>query len=87
MKSKILISSLCLCAALVGTSCSSQNQATNNQHAGMNHSGSNTPANHQGTNHKGMDHGAMNHSDMQSSPNAASAPYDLQFLDTMIAHL
>jgi len=28
----------------------------------------------------------MDHSMMQSSPNAASAPYDLQFLDTMTAH-
>ena len=28
----------------------------------------------------------MTHMDMQSAPNAASAPYDLQFLDTMIAH-
>ncbi|MEJ7698890.1 MAG: DUF305 domain-containing protein [Pyrinomonadaceae bacterium] len=27
-----------------------------------------------------------NHSDMKSSPNAASAPYDLQFLDTMTHH-
>ena len=52
----------------------------------MNHTGSNTTANHQGMNHEGMDHGTMNHSDMQSSPNAATAPYDLQFLDTMIAH-
>ena len=29
---------------------------------------------------------AMLHSDMQSAPNAATAPYDLQFLDTMTAH-
>jgi uncharacterized protein (DUF305 family) len=28
----------------------------------------------------------MNHGAMQSSPNAASAPYDLQFLDTMVSH-
>jgi len=28
----------------------------------------------------------MNHGAMQSSPNAANAPYDLQFLDTMTAH-
>ncbi len=33
------------------------------------------------SNMAGMDHGAM-----QSSPNAASAPYDLQFLDTMMHH-
>ncbi|HVF47275.1 MAG TPA: DUF305 domain-containing protein [Pyrinomonadaceae bacterium] len=28
----------------------------------------------------------MDHSAMKSSPNAANAPYDLQFLDTMSAH-
>jgi uncharacterized protein (DUF305 family) len=37
-------------------------------------------------NHSGMDHSKMDHSAMKSSPNAASAPYDLQFLDTMIVH-
>lgn len=26
------------------------------------------------------------HTDMQTAPNASSAPYDLQFIDTMIAH-
>lgn len=31
-------------------------------------------------------HDAMSHSTMQSAPNAAAQPYDLQFLDTMIAH-
>lgn len=30
--------------------------------------------------------GHMNHGDMKSAPGAANAPYDLQFLDTMIAH-
>ena len=36
--------------------------------------------------HSGMDHSKMDHSNMKSSPNAATAPYDLQFLDTMSAH-
>ena len=36
--------------------------------------------------HSKMDHSKMDHSTMASSSNAASAPYDLQFLDTMIAH-
>jgi len=43
--------------------------------------------------HSKMDHGtdsavdhSMDHSNMASSPGAANAPYDLQFLDTMIAH-
>ncbi len=30
--------------------------------------------------------GGMDHSRMQSSPGAANAPYDLQFIDTMTAH-
>ncbi|MBA4125096.1 MAG: DUF305 domain-containing protein [Acidobacteria bacterium] len=30
--------------------------------------------------------GMMNRSDIKSSPNAASQPYDLQFIDTMSAH-
>ena len=30
--------------------------------------------------------GAMDHSKMESSPGAAEAPHELQFLDTMIAH-
>ena len=37
-------------------------------------------------NHDAMNHSGMNHANMKSSPNAASAPYDLQFLDTMMAH-
>ena len=32
------------------------------------------------------DMSAMNHNEMKSSPNAASQPYDLQFLDTMTHH-
>jgi uncharacterized protein (DUF305 family) len=40
--------------------------------------------------HNSMDHSKMDHRNMghpmESSPNAASAPYDLQFIDTMIAH-
>jgi len=46
---------------------------------GMNH---NQMMNDNSMNHNGM----MNHSEMKSSPNAASAPYDLQFLDTMTHH-
>lgn len=46
----------------------------------------NTSANHSGMDHNTMDHSKMDHSEMKSSPNAANAPYDLQFLDTMIVH-
>jgi uncharacterized protein (DUF305 family) len=37
--------------------------------------------------HNSMGHGnSADHSEMQSSPNASSAPLDLQFIDTMIVH-
>jgi uncharacterized protein (DUF305 family) len=36
--------------------------------------------------HKSMDHSRMDHGEMVSSPGAAAAPYELQFIDTMIAH-
>ena len=41
---------------------------------------------HSQMDHSSMDHSQMDHSQMQSSPGAAEAPYDLQFIDTMIAH-
>ena len=36
--------------------------------------------------HAGMDHSKMDHSAMKSSPDAAAADYDLQFIETMIVH-
>jgi uncharacterized protein (DUF305 family) len=36
--------------------------------------------------HAGHDMSGMGHSEMTSDPNAASQPYDLQFIDTMSAH-
>lgn len=42
-----------------------------------------------GMNHNSMTMNSnmpMNHSEMKSDANAASAPYDLQFIDTMTAH-
>jgi uncharacterized protein (DUF305 family) len=81
MKTKILILSLCIGAVITGVSCSNQNQRANNQAANGNTA---LAADH--SNHQNMDHGTMSHSEMQSSPDAAKAPFDLQFLDTMIAH-
>ena len=65
------------------------NQTTSNgnsaaNHGGM-HNGASNSMNHNSmpmnSNMSGMDHGSM-----QSSPNAASQPYDLQFIDTMTNH-
>ena len=66
-------------------------------HSAMNSNGSvqsdahDNPSKYEAANHAGMNHGAtnhegMNHSAMQSAPNAAAQTFDLQFLDTMIAH-
>ncbi len=41
---------------------------------------------HSTTDHSTMDHSSMDHSQMESSPGAAEAPLELQFLDTMIVH-
>ncbi len=52
-----------------------------------NHNGSiHTDANHNSTKRDPSEQDSMNHSEMNSAPNAANAAYDLQFLDTMIAH-
>ena len=55
--------------------------ASSNTNLMMNMNGNNM-MNNSSMNHNGM----MNHSDMKSSPNAASQPYDLQFIDTMTHH-
>ena len=69
----IILTTVALALVAFAVGCGTQTKTTNdNSHAGMDH---NT-----------MNHGNMDHSMMQSSPNAASAPYDLQFLDTMSAH-
>ena len=87
MKTNILIALISL-VAIIGGACGSQNHQANhssgghnNSHQGMNHNSSDTRANNQA-----MDHSSMDHSEMKSSPNASTAPYELQFIDTMIAH-
>ncbi len=65
------------------------NNSANVDHSKMDHNSmdhnsmpmnSNTPSN------SNMNHNSMNHSAMKSDTNAAAAPYDLQFIDTMIHH-
>ena len=92
MKTKLLIAVLFLITAF-GGACSSQSSSTNgNSHSGMNHNSTNSNSmnsssmNSNSTDHQNMNHEGMDHSEMKSSPNAAAAPFDLQFLDTMIAH-
>lgn len=98
MKNKLLTAFICAAAA-IGAACEqpATNTATSNNTANnsaMNQNG----MNHNGMDHANMNHSNMNqnantaaamphdHSMMESAPNAASAPYDLQFLDTMAMH-
>lgn len=41
---------------------------------------------HETSHREPMTHDANSHATMQTAPNAAAQPFDLQFLDTMIAH-
>jgi uncharacterized protein (DUF305 family) len=87
----ILNLSLAIAAGVFASAC--QNQATSNNAgqtnvnhdmsnmSNMNHDMSNMPMNHDMSNMQG--HDMMN---MNSDPGAAQAPYDLQFLDSMIHH-
>jgi|SRR5690606_11245066 len=88
MRAAILVLVLSVAAvAFVGCG-----QGTNND-GPMNHNSmamnSNSMTNMNGMNHNSMpmnSNTSMDHSQMKSAPNAASAPFDLQFIDTMTAH-
>ncbi len=41
---------------------------------------------HSTVDHSASDHGSMDHAKLESSPGAADAPLELQFIDSMIAH-
>lgn len=78
----ILLFALIGSVILLSWACTSQPAAPN---AAVSHAANNsTAANSAG--HQGMNHGGMDHAGMASSPNAVSAAYDLQFLDTMSHH-
>ena len=88
MKTLFLLATLVFAAVgLVGCGQSGSNANSMNHNSMMKNSNSSMNMN-------GMDHNSMpmnsnmsmDHSEMKSSPNAASQPYDLQFIDTMTAH-
>ena len=83
MKITILFAAALLSAAMI-MACGSQapvNNTNSNAAAGDNIAA--TPSN---SVHGNMMHDRMDPAMVQSSANAASAPYDLQFIDTMSAH-
>lgn len=63
---------LLVSAAVIGSACDAAKNSNSVDHSKMDHGN--------------MNHQAMDHSKMKSSPDAAKAPYDLQFIDTMIEH-
>lgn len=92
----LLLALATLSGAVACSSTSTAPETTSNTNAtsnANNNASAASPTIATNSNMSGMDHGntnahtsGMNHSMMQSSPNAASQPYDLQFLDTMMAH-
>lgn len=71
-----------LLGAFLTFGCSTHSEHDGHDHSGHDHSAhSNTANNSAHTDHAGMDH-----STMASSPGAADAPLELQFIDTMIVH-
>lgn len=82
--SRLFFAASSLAIAIVAAGCGSTNEpsAANgnaNRQAAAAASPSATPA-------AAHDMGGMDHGKIGTSPNAASAPYDLQFVDTMIVH-
>ena len=85
----VVLSMATIAFAACGQNATNSNSAMN--HGGMNHNSmnSNSSMNMNGMNHNSMPMNSnmqMNHSNMKSDANAASAPYDLQFIDTMTHH-
>ena len=82
----VVLSIAAIAFAACGQNATNSNSAMN--HGGMNHNSMNSNSmNMNGMNHNSMNSNMpMNHSGMKSDANAASAPYDLQFIDTMTAH-
>lgn len=83
----VVLSMAAIAFAACGQNATNSNSAMN--HGGMNHNSmnSNSSMNMNGMNHNSMNSNMpMNHAGMKSDANAASAPYDLQFIDTMIHH-
>ncbi len=78
----VILSGVAL-AGLTGTACSTTTE-TNSNTAVVTSSPAAAASPSGGM--SGMDHSGMDHSAMKSSPDAANAPYDLQFIDTMSAH-
>ncbi len=88
---RTVVSGLMLIIGIVmlGAACP---QNSNNGYSSMNMNG--MMNSNSGMNMNGMDHNSMpmnsnmpgNYSEVKSNPNAASAPYDLQFIDAMTHH-
>ena len=96
MKNLILLTFLSVAAFALAGCQTATNTTTTNTNTRTNtavvNSNANSMSHMSGMNHNSMmsnanhDMSSMNHSDMKSSPNAASQPYDLQFIDTMTHH-
>ncbi len=77
---------LTLITLLIAGACSNERASNQNSDALHPAAINTTATSPSAVDHNAMGHGSTDHSTMESSPAAASAPIELQFLDTMIAH-
>lgn len=92
----IILTVILSVAAMALAACGTTEPTNTNARANSGNSMNINGMNHSSMNMNGMNHNSMpmnaNHNmsgmmnDMKSDPNAASAPYDLQFIDTMTHH-
>lgn len=86
MKMRIILG-LIFAIVILGAACG---QASNTDHSKMDHNSMNHNSNRTNSNgissNMPMNHNSEDHSGMKSDPNAANAPFDLQFIDTMSDH-
>ncbi len=82
MKNNIAL--VLICGLLAA--CSGGGANTSNVNHAEHNMNMNAPANTATMDHNSMGHANSSDHAMQSSPGAATAPYDLQFLDTMTVH-
>lgn len=85
---KTMLLTVVLSLATIGLTACGQTASNGNS---MNHNSMkmNSNSNMNAMNHNSMpknSNASMDHSSMKSDPNAASQPFDLQFIDTMTAH-
>ena len=82
----LIVTGLITLAAIALAACGEAAHNVNSANHNAMMKNSNSSMNMNNMDHSSNSNVSMDHSPMKSDPNAASQPYDLQFIDTMTAH-